>query len=247
MSEIIAFPLPLGPNYTIPDVGDVNWGQQVTNFLVAIPAGVVPTQGTFALTGDLNFGTSFGIVSEYFKSGSASVATTGLFRLAHNDTISFRNQANSGDLALGVNSSDQITFNGATFGVGGVVNTGTQYQLAYYATSTNAVSGLSLIAASKALQSDANGLPTASSVTSTELGYVSGVTSPIQTQIDSTAAVANAALPTAGGTMSGPIAMGSNKITGLANGVNPQDAATVAQIGTNFLPLTGGTLTGNLS
>lgn len=41
------------------------------------------------------------------------------------------------------------------------------------------------ITASRALISDANGIPTHSSVTSTELGYVSGVTSSIQTQIDS--------------------------------------------------------------
>jgi hypothetical protein len=36
-------------------------------------------------------------------------------------------------------------------------------------------------------------------------------------------------LALAGGTMSGELAMGSNKITGLADGTDPQDAATVAQ------------------
>lgn len=41
------------------------------------------------------------------------------------------------------------------------------------------------ITAACALISDANGIPTHSSVTSTELGYVSGVTSAIQTQLDS--------------------------------------------------------------
>lgn len=41
------------------------------------------------------------------------------------------------------------------------------------------------ITASRALQSDSNGIPIASSVTSTELGYVSGVTSSIQTQLNS--------------------------------------------------------------
>lgn len=40
------------------------------------------------------------------------------------------------------------------------------------------------ITASRALVSDANGIPTHSSVTSTELGYVSGVTSGIQSQLD---------------------------------------------------------------
>lgn len=40
------------------------------------------------------------------------------------------------------------------------------------------------LTASKALVSDANGAPKASSVTATELGYLSGVTSAIQTQLD---------------------------------------------------------------
>lgn len=40
------------------------------------------------------------------------------------------------------------------------------------------------ITASKALASDTNGIPVATSVTTTELGYVSGVTSAIQTQIN---------------------------------------------------------------
>jgi hypothetical protein len=56
-----------------------------------------------------------------------------------------------------------------------------------------------------------------------ELNALSGTVTSVQT-------TANNALPKAGGTMSGAIAMGSNKITGLADGTNPQDAATVAQV-----------------
>jgi hypothetical protein len=47
------------------------------------------------------------------------------------------------------------------------------------------LSKLAALTASKALVSDASGVISASSVTSTELGYVSGVTSAIQTQINS--------------------------------------------------------------
>lgn len=47
-----------------------------------------------------------------------------------------------------------------------------------------ALTKLAATTASKALQSDASGFITASTVTSTELGYVSGVTSSIQTQLD---------------------------------------------------------------
>jgi len=45
-----------------------------------------------------------------------------------------------------------------------------------------------------------------------------------------------------GGTMSGAIAMGSNKITGLTNGSGAQDAAAYGQV----LPLAGGTMSGIL-
>lgn len=56
------------------------------------------------------------------------------------------------------------------------------------------------ITASRALVSDANGIPTHSSVTTTEIGYVSGVTSAIQTQL-------NAKLALAGGTMVGDLVL----------------------------------------
>jgi hypothetical protein len=293
MSEIITFPLPLGPNYTIPDVGDLNWGQQVTNFLVAIPNGVVPTQGTFTLTGDLSFGASFGLVTAYVKSGASNIASAGFIRMAKTDTIDWRNNANSANLALAIDSSDNLTYNGniiagssvspvtsitgtsnqviassptgavtlslpqsidvsalvnfqeLTLGIGssvlgqlrffdnvgphsitikpgtssatysltlpttqgaistflqnngsgvlswvtatgsGTVTGATANQLAYYASTGSTVSGLTSITASRALASDSNGLPVASATTATELGYVSGVTSAIQTQLNS--------------------------------------------------------------
>jgi hypothetical protein len=70
-------------------------------------------------------------------------------------------------------------------GGSGTVNSGTANRLVYYASTGTAVSELAAITANRALISDANGLPTHSTVTSTELGYVSGVTSAIQTQLNS--------------------------------------------------------------
>lgn len=54
-----------------------------------------------------------------------------------------------------------------------------------------ALSKLAALTASKALVSDSSGVVSASSVTATELGYVSGVTSAIQTQLDATEKTAN--------------------------------------------------------
>ncbi|MGZ3842997.1 MAG: beta strand repeat-containing protein [Bdellovibrio sp.] len=49
---------------------------------------------------------------------------------------------------------------------------------------TAASNGSAAVSPNKALVSDASGIPTSSTVTSTELGYLSGVTSSVQSQID---------------------------------------------------------------
>lgn len=67
-------------------------------------------------------------------------------------------------------------------------------------------SKLAALTATRALVSDGSGFVSASSVTGTELGYLSGVTSAIQTQL-------NAKLNLAGGTMSGNINLNSQRIT----------------------------------
>lgn len=65
----------------------------------------------------------------------------------------------------------------------GTVNSGTQYRLAYYATTGTAVSQAGAITGSRVLVSDTNGVPTHSSVTTTVLGYLDA-TSSIQTQLN---------------------------------------------------------------
>ena len=59
---------------------------------------------------------------------------------------------------------------------------------------------------SRALVSDGSGKVAISAVTATELGYLSGVTSAVQTQL-------NARLPLAGGTLTGAVAMSSGALT----------------------------------
>lgn len=347
MSQNITFN---GTAYVIPDLGELNWGQNLTDYFVAIPTGALQkTGGTFTLSADINFGASFGLVSQYFKSRTADISTTGVLRLANTDSIGFRNAGNSADLLLGVNGSNQLTFNGvilesdtlpsgqmfvgdsgdsstaraitgawamSNLGVasinndyitnamisptaaialtklaaltiskslvsdgsgvistgwsyaagnmqttvngalrftdgttnyvgfvaptsvtthtyalpiaagsagqvlswqaggqlqwinaagGGTINSGTQYQLAYYSATGTILSGATLITASRALASDANGLPVASATTAAELGYVSGVTSSIQTQLGDR-------LLLAGGTMTGAIALSAGTV-----------------------------------
>jgi len=118
LATTITFPLPDGASFIIPAVDDENWGQNVTNYLLAIPAGVPPRTGTFSLTGDLSFGASFGLKSQYYKSLTTNIASTGFVRLAKTDAIEWRNNTNTADLPLAINGSDQLTFNGVPLSTG---------------------------------------------------------------------------------------------------------------------------------
>lgn len=90
----------------------------------------------------------------------------------------------------------------------------------------------SAITGNRALASDSNGLPVASTTTDTELGYLSGVTSSIQTQIDSKVAKA-------GDTMTGFLTLNADPTSALhaatkqyvdniASGLSPKESVFVA-------------------
>jgi len=153
-----------GSSHTIPQTNERGWGTNVTAWIQAISQNTLqPSGGTFTLTADTNFGANFGLVSPYFKSRNSLLSSAGVLRLGNTDTIGFRNNANSANLLLGVDTSDRLTFNAVPF------------------------LPSAALTASRALASDASGVVSASSVTLTELGYVSGVTSAIQTQVDTKA------------------------------------------------------------
>lgn len=147
-----------GTGYSFPAVGDRNWGANVSNWAAAVTSGMLQKAGgSFVLTAEVDFGATYGLKSSYFKSRATSPASAGVVRLGNAETIKWRNAADSADLALTVNASNQLTFDGVALAA-------------------------PTLTASRALVSDGSGIVSASSVTSTELGYVSGVTSAIQTQ-----------------------------------------------------------------
>ena len=253
----MAIPLTInGATFEYPVNFDEDWGIQATGWAQAVTNGMLQRQGgNFPLTADANFGPNFGLLSAYFETRVTNPASSGLVRLAKSDTIDWRNNANSADNILTVNGSDELTYNGTVIGVAtGVTSiTGTANQVIASAstgsvtlslpqdiatTSTPSFLGLTLSGppANRAVILNGANTLAASATTSTELGFVSGVTSSIQTQINSVSTVANAALPETGGTMSGAIAMGSNKITGMANGTAPADAITLEQVSRLLIP-----------
>ncbi len=228
-----------GITYNYPQQFDTNWGPTLTAWSTAVTNGMLQKAGgSFTLTADADFGMSFGLKALYLKSEEASIAHTGVLRLASQSTgIVFRNTLDSADLVLTTNSSNMLTFNGVVLGpptallnghmyVGNVSNQPADVLMSGDTSITNTgvvtiansainnakVSASAAIDRSKtasgtayvilandaagvmsenaplnpdfAIVTDVNGQLYESVTTTTELSYVSGVTSSIQTQID---------------------------------------------------------------
>lgn len=159
MSSTVSFN---GSTYIIPSTGEVGWGSNVSNYLIAIAAGALQkTGGSFTLSAEVDFGASFGLKALYYKSRGTNVAASGINRYI-NDELgpTWRNAANNGDLGLSVSVLNQLTFNGTPIG------------------------GAGIYSASRAIVSDGSGNLTSATTTATEISYVNGVTSAIQTQLN---------------------------------------------------------------
>lgn len=102
-----------GSNYSIPETGEKGWGDSLTSWMQAISAATLHRDGgSFALTDEVDFGDSYGVLAPYVTSGTAaSPSQSGVLRLGHNEEITWRNQTNSGDLGLKV-QTDTLKFNG---------------------------------------------------------------------------------------------------------------------------------------
>lgn len=196
-----------GSNHTIPQTNEKGWGSNVTAWIQAISANTLqPSGGTFTLTADTDFGANFGLKSTYFKSRALNLPDGGVIRLGNTEAVAWRNAANSGNLLLSVNASDQLTFNG------------------------NPILGSSALTASRALQTDGSGLLSASSVTATELGYLSGVTSGIQSQIDGKQPTGNYLTALTGDvTASGPGSAAATIAAGAVDNSKISAAAAIAR------------------
>lgn len=107
-----------GVTFNYPQQFDLNWGPTLTNWSTAVTNGMLQKAGgAFTLTSEVDFGASFGLKVLSLKSKETNIAATGILRLANASTgVVWRNALNSADLALTVNSSNQLTFNGINVG-----------------------------------------------------------------------------------------------------------------------------------
>lgn len=193
-----------GSNHTIPQTNEKGWGANVTAWIQAISQYTLQNSGgTFTLTAEVDTGATYGFKVPYIKTQTSTPSTAGVLRLARTDSIAWRNEANSANLLLGVDSSNRLTWNGSALLPAGALT------------------------ASRALASDASGVVTATSVTDTELGYVSGVTSAIQTQLN---AKAPSASPTFSGTITTPLTGSRALVTGASSELSAS-SVTATELG----------------
>lgn len=162
-----------GISYSYPQSGDPpDWGTSATLWAQAVSTGMLQKQGgLFQLTAEVDFGTTFGLKSLYFKSRSAGIASTGQLRLAHADTISFRNLAGLGDLNLTINAaSDILRFNNID-----LVDVSSTQTLVNKTFTFPSLAGFT---ASRAVETSATGIIQTSTVTSSALGHIALLTTP---------------------------------------------------------------------
>jgi len=102
-----------GSNHTIPQTNERGWGNAVTAWIQAISSNTLqPIGGSFVLTADVDFGANYGLKAPYYLSRTVNPSSAGNLRLAKTDYIGWRNNANGGNLLLGIDVSDNLTFNG---------------------------------------------------------------------------------------------------------------------------------------
>jgi hypothetical protein len=202
-----------------------------------------PTQGTFTvrvddegMTVNSVSGSNFTVQRAEFGASVAHAANASVVAVVSERVLTDFIAENAGGLTAVVADTSpslggNLTLNGHN--IGGVTPTTLGYldatssiqtQInAKQATITGGASSIvsSNLTAGKALQSDSSGKVQTSSVTNTELGYVSGVTSAIQTQINSKTGPENiATVLTNGNDAGGASVLGVNEI-GLVAVANP--------------------------
>lgn len=175
--------------------------------------------------GVLYYNTTDGVIKQYIGGSWEQIPDQALtlLGLALNDGEIIVGNASNVSAAVDTDSVGDVQAdhsNGLTIKSGVIVDG----QIS--ASAAISLSKLAALTASRALVSDGSGVISVSAVTSTELGYVSGVNSAIQTQLNAKAADADVIKKDGSVAFTADQSMGGFKLTSLAAPTASSDAAT---------------------
>ena len=105
-----------GDSYQYPETNDTDWGNAATQAFVDLTACTLQKKnaGEFAIENELSFGSSYGIKVLFISTVSSNPALSGVFRLANNELVAWRNGNNDGDNSIAFDGSDNFVINGNT-------------------------------------------------------------------------------------------------------------------------------------
>ena len=174
--------------------------------------------------GVLYYNTTDGVIKQYIGGSWEQIPDQALtlLGLALNDGEIIVGNASNVSAAVDTDSVGDIQ---ADHSAGLTIKSGVIVNGQISASAAISLSKLAALTASRALVSDGSGVISASSVTSTELGYVSGVTSAIQTQLNNKAADADVIKKDGSVAFTADQSMGGFKLTNVAAPVSGSDAA----------------------
>lgn len=172
-------------NYDGASAGDI------VEFNGSIWVAVTPSAGTFIAADDEASGIYlWGGSSWSFKSFEATTASTGLEKVGFDIRLASSSAGDGLGFSAGVlsanvdNTTLEINTDALRLKAGGILNSHVN------ASAAIDYSKLAALTVDRALVSSGSGFVSASAVTATELGYLSGVTSALQTQLDGKASTA---------------------------------------------------------
>lgn len=175
--------------------------------------------------GVLYYNTTDGVIKQYIGGSWEQIPDQALtlLGLALNDGEIIVGNASNVSAAVDTDSVGDVAADHST---GLTIKSGVIVDGQISASAAISLSKLAALTASRALISDASGVISASAVTSTELGYVSGVTSSIQTQLNAKANDADVIKKDGSVAFTADQSMGGFKLTSLAAPIASSDAAT---------------------
>ena len=101
-----------GVSYTVPDPDDTGWGSYTTSYLTAIASNMLQKSGgSFNLTADADLGSSYGLISAYYKSSAVSLPSVGVVRLGNTDAVAWKGVSSDMSLVSDASTDGILNYN----------------------------------------------------------------------------------------------------------------------------------------